>query len=262
MSQSAQVAPFDDYYQFKNRTSDKDVPSNDVYVENLVPDNDEANFRPDRPGETAWNPYLGGPLQQAVSGLTSVPSDVYYQHENPRFNTYGRSREKQQADLEPGVEVFADPNDRENGGHITWMANGKKTWTMRPSAVGKNDESQIGQRLISEEPMTIVGPLINRRGVDPAQIFNLGMSDGFQAVDVAHMDFPNYMLIDYVRVWQRKEGKVGCDPDDHPTAKYIADHPDIYNNANITTWKQAGYKPVVRSSQLHIQLTDLNRKTD
>lgn len=76
------------------------------------------------------------------------------------------------------------------------------------------------------------------------------MSDGFQAVDVAHMNFPNYMLVDYVRVWQRKEGKIGCDPADHPTAKYIADHPDIYNNANITTWKQAGYKPVVSSPGL------------
>lgn len=91
MSQSFQVAPFDDYYQFKNRTSDQDVTSNDVYVENLIRNNDEANFRPDRPSETAWNPYLGGPLQQAVSGLTSVPADVYYEHDEPRFNTYGTS---------------------------------------------------------------------------------------------------------------------------------------------------------------------------
>lgn len=91
MSQSFQVAPFDDYYQFKNRTSDQDVPSNDVYVENLVRNNEEANFRPDRPSETAWNPYLGGPLQQAVSGLTSVPADVYYEHDSPRWNTYGTS---------------------------------------------------------------------------------------------------------------------------------------------------------------------------
>lgn len=91
MSQSFQVAPFDDYYRFKNHTSDQDVPSNDVYVEKLLRDNDEANFRPDRPSETAWNPYLGGPLQQAVSGLTSVPSDVYYEYDEPRFNTYGMS---------------------------------------------------------------------------------------------------------------------------------------------------------------------------
>lgn len=52
--------------------------------------------------------------------------------------------------------MFADPNDREHGGHITWMANGKKSWTVRPSAVRKNDQTQIGQRLIPEEPMTMV----------------------------------------------------------------------------------------------------------
>lgn len=158
MSQSFQVAPFDDYYQFKNHTSDQDVASNDVYVENLLRNNDEANFRPDRPSETAWNPYLGGPLQQAVSGLTSVPSDVYYEHDEPRFNTYGvyLVRYPFASANRTGVEVYADPNDRENGGHITWMANDKKSWTVRPSAVRANDKTQIGQRLIPEEPMTMV----------------------------------------------------------------------------------------------------------
>lgn len=158
MSQSFQVAPFDDYYQFKNRTSDQDVASNDVYVENLIRNNEEANFRPDRPSETAWNPYLGGPLQQAVSGLTSVPADVYYEHDEPRFNTYGTSLSADRGFVFSnwaGVEMFADPNDR-NGGHITWMANGKKSWTVRPSAVGPNDQTEIGQRLIPEEPMTMV----------------------------------------------------------------------------------------------------------
>ena len=36
--------------------------------------------------------------------------------------------------------------------------------------------------------------------------------------------------MDYVRVWQSDEfGKMGCDPPERPTAKYIADHLDVYS---------------------------------
>jgi hypothetical protein len=36
------------------------------------------------------------------------------------------------------------------------------------------------------------------------------------------------MLVDYVRVFQRSDGKVGCDPADRPTADYIARHENAY----------------------------------
>lgn len=50
------------------------------------------------------------------------------------------------------------------------------------------------------------------------------------------------MLVDYFRVWQRPDvGKMGCDPADHPTAKYITDHANAYANPNLTTWAAAGY---------------------
>lgn len=77
---------------------------------------------------------------------------------------------------------------------------------------------------------------------------NFGMSNNFQTVDFAHLKWPNQMLIDYVRVWQRPEGRLGCDPADHPTSKYIQDHLEVYHNPNLTTWAAAGYSMPVSSS--------------
>lgn len=74
-------------------------------------------------------------------------------------------------------------------------------------------------------------------------ILNLAMSDSFQTVrpsplfaprmslkpDVTQIEFdalqfPSKMRIDYVRVYQREgQTKLGCDPEDHPTAKYISE---------------------------------------
>lgn len=60
------------------------------------------------------------------------------------------------------------------------------------------------------------------------------------------------MLVDYVRVYQQEKiGRLGCDPDDYPTAQYIADHSNAYNNPNLTTWKQAGYTFPVRPRSDH-----------
>jgi hypothetical protein len=74
------------------------------------------------------------------------------------------------------------------------------------------------------------------------QILNFGMSDNFQKVDFANLPFPATYLIDYVRVYQRPGiGAMGCDPADHPTAQYIADHANAYANPNLTTWEAAGY---------------------
>lgn len=68
--------------------------------------------------------------------------------------------------------------------------------------------TQVSQRLISQEPMSI--------------IMNLGMSSSFQTLDLANLPFPSKMRVDYVRIYQR-EGEINltCDPDDFPTAKYI-----------------------------------------
>ena len=52
------------------------------------------------------------------------------------------------------------------------------------------------------------------------------------------MEFPNYLRIDYVRVYQRNDGSgsLGCDPEDYPTKDYIERHMEVYTNPNITTW--------------------------
>lgn len=45
------------------------------------------------------------------------------------------------------------------------------------------------------------------------------------------MTFPAEMLIDYVRVYQRKGYEnIGCDPQDYPTMDYINRHPVAYNS--------------------------------
>jgi hypothetical protein len=57
-------------------------------------------------------------------------------------------------------------------------------------------------------------------------------------VDWANMEFPNYLRIDFVRVYQRSDGSgtLGCDPSDMPTKDYIERHMEVYTNPNITTW--------------------------
>lgn len=59
-------------------------------------------------------------------------------------------------------------------------------------------------------------------------------------VDFANLQWPAQMLVDYVRVYQRPEGRIGCDPPDRPTAAYIARHNEAYTNPNLTTWAAAG----------------------
>ena len=51
---------------------------------------------------------------------------------------------------------------------------------------------------------------------------NFAMSTNFATVEEDLLPFPSFMLIDYVRVYQKKGQKnVGCDPPDFPTADYI-----------------------------------------
>jgi len=51
----------------------------------------------------------------------------------------------------------------------------------------------------------------------------------WQTIDPSTMIFPSEYLIDYVRVYQRKDQvNIGCDPQEFPTAKYINDHLEAY----------------------------------
>jgi hypothetical protein len=80
------------------------------------------------------------------------------------------------------------------------------------------------------------------------QIINFGMSTSFQTVNFNQLTWPAQLLADYVRVYQRSDGKIGCDPSDRSTADYISRRMNAYSNPNLTTWERAGYTlPVSRS---------------
>lgn len=160
---------------------------------------------------TTVNPYHGGNRQQTLSSLATIPPS--------NFELDGNKS------MPYGLEWT--PADQDNS-HITWSLDRKPTWTLNSTALKPNPRSMVGQRLISNEPMYM--------------ILNLGLSDTFVPVNEASLTFPAHMRIDYVRFYQRKNHKnVGCSPKDYPTEKYINDHWAAYQNANLTTWSQAGY---------------------
>ncbi|EMD36637.1 glycoside hydrolase family 16 protein [Gelatoporia subvermispora B] len=209
VSQSAQFAPFTADYQYGNATEDEWW----VYT----------------PDITRPNTYKGSAIQQAISCLTDLPDDMF-QGSGQVFTTLG-------------FEYFSDPKDPTTG-FITWQSNGQPSYRLGAGSVGPDqgpDGSQVSQRLIPVEPMSI--------------ILNLGMSESWQTIDLSTMEFPAIMQVDYVRVYQRSDSQnVGCDPPDYPTMDYINNHMEAYTNPNLTFWSQpppvgAGY-PWPKNSQL------------
>lgn len=191
-SQSAQFAPFDYGYDWKNGSIYTTIYDDDL---------------------TELNSYKGGVYQEAVSGVTLLGTDTY---------ELGKGTFKK-----IGFEYKADPKTRDSN-YITWFTDGQKTWTMNAAAVGPDRRVDIGQRLVSEEPMSI--------------IMNFGMADGFAFVDIENLIFPATMRIDYVRIYQPEDKiNIGCNPPDYPTTDYIERHLDAYMNPNATQWEKLGY---------------------
>ncbi|KAJ9102260.1 hypothetical protein QFC19_004807 [Naganishia cerealis] len=199
VSQSFQVAPFNGYYKIDNT-------SVDVFDETI----------------SSLNSYWGGQYQQAASYLTDV-EDQYYVDNSPEFGVFG-------------FESYSNENTRGDN-YITWVANGKPSWTLPAAAIGPDSGVDVGQRLISEEPMYM--------------IMNFGLSNNFESVTFTQLEWPNRMgepwrveqrlqkrilnrdlslAVDYVRVWVQDDyGGVGCSPSHRPTQKYINDHIDVYS---------------------------------
>ncbi|KAJ7498598.1 beta-glucan synthesis-associated [Mycena latifolia] len=189
VSQSAQFAPFTHDYDINTATADAWT----IYNTSVT-----------RP-----NGYKGGPGQQAVSALSHVPGDGF-QGSGKRLIKYG-------------FEYWSDPKDATSG-FITWQVDGTPMVHLGAAAVGPDQDTTIGQRLISVEPMSIV--------------INLGISHNWGSIDLDTMVFPAEMLIDYVRVYQRDgETNIGCNPPDYPTTDYINNHLSAYTNPNITQWQ-------------------------
>ncbi|BGP54249.1 hypothetical protein JCM8202_001385 [Rhodotorula sphaerocarpa] len=189
-SQSIQFAPFDPGYLWRNDTT----------AEN--------------PGLIVWNSSITsqnlwtGAISQESASFNTLTDDTSY--EGKGYTSYGY-------EYDPGAE-----------GRITWAINGSQTWQLNADAMPPNAETQIGQRLISQEPMYM--------------IMNLASSYAFQTPLWGKLQFPAHFRIDYVRVYQKKGQKnVGCDPKDFPTSDYINNHMDLYTNPNMTMFSQSNY---------------------
>jgi len=158
------------------------------------------------PTRTQFNPYHGGRYQQTTSGLSTTNTDCYEFGGTGCFALYG-------------FEYKTGFDD----GYITWI-NEAQDWTVRGTALVGDDGTEIGRRLIPLEPMYL--------------IVNLGISDGFGDID-PRLVFPTTMLVDYIRIYQRKSDiRTSCDPKDFPTAQYIDTYIEAYTNSNLTTWKE------------------------
>lgn len=146
------------------------------------------------------NTYTGGPYQQAVSTTTMLNNSWY---DGILYQQYAY-------EYTPG----ADANSS-----IAWWVGDEMV--MRFDARALRPNGNIGQRLISEEPMSLV--------------MNLGISHSWVDINFAALKFPTIMRIDYVR-WYQKEGEelVTCDPPGYETTEYIKKHPEAYNNPNYT----------------------------
>ncbi|GAA5996533.1 uncharacterized protein JCM10292_003034 [Rhodotorula paludigena] len=163
--------------------------------------NETPHFRIFNESRSVQNLFTGAVYQESASIITLTDETSY---EGRGYTTFA-------FEYEPGP-----------AGKITWFVNSTPSWQFMASAMGPNAETQIGQRLVSEEPMSIN--------------LNLAISPAFQPPDWSRLTFPGHLRIDYVRVYQKGVPRIGCDPPDHPTAEYIARHPDVYSNPNLTVF--------------------------
>lgn len=111
---------------------------------------------------TAFNTYLGGSLQQAVSAVTDINSSVYNDQE---YGIYG-------------YEWYSNPSNRDEG-FITWYSSGEEAWKITAASLGPDSETDISQRIIPEEPMVRICYLKHVYALlMPVQfvIMNFGMS--------------------------------------------------------------------------------------
>ncbi|GJJ10040.1 hypothetical protein Clacol_004266 [Clathrus columnatus] len=114
VSQSCQWAPFDASY---------------------IWDNSSANIQINDPTITQLNPYKGGALQEATSGL-SLTNASCYELNGACSTVYG-------------YEYLPDRTK----GYISWINNGQQAWTIQAAGMGPNPIVNISQRIIPEEPM-------------------------------------------------------------------------------------------------------------
>lgn len=112
------------------------------------------------------------------------------------------------------------------GEYLRWYVDGIFAYEVNPNALLARNGTYpngtaytIGDRMIPIEPMYL--------------IWNLGMSEDFGEVDVTNLAFPSYMMVDYVRVYQRSDQlNVGCSPSSKPTSQWINCNKDKYSTSS------------------------------
>lgn len=117
VSQSAQWAPFNAGYIWKNTSENEIIPN---------------------PSLTALNTYIGGVEQQATSGVTTTNQGCY-EGETGCFSVYG-------FEYVPGFD----------NAYITWVANNQVAWTLNVAGMGADPVVNISARPIPQEPMYII----------------------------------------------------------------------------------------------------------
>ncbi|KAG7548902.1 hypothetical protein FFLO_03194 [Filobasidium floriforme] len=116
VSQSAQWAPFNPYYEWINTSA-----TYEIYDDEVV----------------HLNSYQGGHYQQATSAYAITDQNCYTGNTGC-MSVYGFE--------------YATGDD----GYITWVNDGAKSWTIRTGALGPNAAAEIGYRQIPVEPMYLI----------------------------------------------------------------------------------------------------------
>lgn len=194
-----------------------------------------------------------------MSALTRTPENIF-ENSGKQFAVFGGFSTPPDLDrlltFLPGFEYWANPKAPEEG-FITWVSNNKTSHRMGAAAMGPDTGdggTGVGQRLVPEEPLvrapSALHLVFNEVHTAPSQsiVLNLGISHNWQTISPDTMTFPAEMMVDYVRVYQRKgHENIGCNPKDYPTAEYIKNHMDAY-----TSERRARFPSVVSALTFHL----------
>ncbi|KAK0461998.1 beta-glucan synthesis-associated [Desarmillaria tabescens] len=142
------------------------------------------------------NTYIGGKTQQATSLYRETNQECYQLASGCLPST----------DLET-VPLICFEGYASDNAYISWINDGKLAWTINAAGVGANTATEH---------------------FCSTSWLNLGMSTNFGEVDLDHITFPAGYDPDNINI--------GCDPEDYPTAEYIATYNEAYHNPNLTTW--------------------------
>ncbi|GMF36048.1 unnamed protein product [Phytophthora fragariaefolia] len=140
-------------------------------------------------------------------------------------------------------------------GYVRWMLDGSPIFEVTTDAfsnVPQSTKKDNPKKVMLEEPMYLIFnvALSSSWGTTPPNAGRECRGDGNDPVANAICDsFPMYMKIDYIRLYQDKGDDleadnymhVGCDPETHPTKKWIDAHVDEYVDDD-NPWKEVSGK--------------------